>query len=315
MKKNKGLVDGGILLATYMIMVFTVTYIPILGTVILFFLPIPFILMSLRHNIKWSFILLIGSSFMALLLGMVFSIPMTIMFGLIGIVIGSYLRNDKNQLQMFIISVLIFIACTVIIFVITIAFFNVNFFEQSSIIMKESVEQSSAILSSMGQEEQAGELIEQMKLAFALFETLLPSIVVISAILFVGLVFLACKPIVNRLSKQKMTIARVRDIQLPKSLLWYYLFIMIGSLIFTFDEGTYSYTVVTNLLFLLQFFMLLQGYSFLFFLSYAKCWPKAVPVIITILSALLALTPFVRILGIIDLGFPFRKTMVAKGRE
>lgn len=307
--------DGGILLATYMIMVFTVTYIPILGTVILFFLPIPFILMSLRHNIKWSFILLIGSSFMALLLGMVFSIPMTIMFGLIGIVIGSYLRNDKNQLQMFIISVLIFIACTVIIFVITIAFFNVNFFEQSSIIMKESVEQSSAILSSMGQEEQAGELIEQMKLAFALFETLLPSIVVISAILFVGLVFLACKPIVNRLSKQKMTIARVRDIQLPKSLLWYYLFIMIGSLIFTFDEGTYSYTVVTNLLFLLQFFMLLQGYSFLFFLSYAKCWPKAVPVIITILSALLALTPFVRILGIIDLGFPFRKTMVAKGRE
>lgn len=315
MKKNKGLVDGGILLATYMIMVFTVTYIPILGTVILFFLPIPFILMSLRHNIKWSFILLIGSSFMALLLGMVFSIPMTIMFGLIGIVIGSYLRNDKNQLQMFIISVLIFIACTVIIFVITTAFFNVNFFEQSSIIMKESVEQSSAILSSMGQEEQAGKLIEQMKLAFALFETLLPSIVVISAILFVGLVFLACKPIVNRLSKQKMTIARVRDIQLPKSLLWYYLFIMIGSLIFTFDEGTYSYTVVANLLFLLQFFMLLQGYSFLFFLSYAKCWPKAVPVIITILSALLALTPFVRILGIIDLGFPFRKTMVAKGRE
>ena len=313
MKKNTGLVDGGILLATYMIMIFTATYIPILGTVVLFFLPVPFILMSLRHNVKWSFILLVGSSFLTILLGMVFSVPMTIIFGLIGMIIGSYLRNDRNQLQMFIVSVLTFMACTLIVFIITTTFFSVNFFDQSTVIIEESVEQSSAILSSLGQEEQAGELVEQMKTAFALIEIVLPSILVISSIVFVGLVFLACKPVVNRLSKKKMTIAHVRDIQLPKSLLWYYLFIMVGSLIFTFNEGTYSYTVVANLLFLLQFFMLLQGYSFLFFLSHAKSWPNAVPVWITILSVLLALTPFVRILGIMDLGFPFRKTMVTKG--
>lgn len=97
---------------------------------------------------------------------------------------------------------------------------------------------------------------------------------------------------------------------MPKSLLWYYLIIMVASLFIDPSDGI-AYTIAINLMFCLQFFVMLQGYSFLFFISDLKKWNKAIPVIIVIFSILLPfasiVAPFVRILGIIDLGFSLRK--------
>lgn len=309
---NKGLVYGGVLLAIYTLMLFMVIYIPVIGFISLFLLPLPFIFMVLKNGTKWAFCLLAAAAFLSIIVGAIMSVSIAITFGLVGIIMGYHLKYDKSRLQMFISSVLLFILCSLFNFIVALQFFGVNYIEQSTNMVEESFQQSASILQSLGQTQQSEQLMERVQETFILFQTLIPSVLVISSIIFVGLVFLACKPIINRVSDKKLIIAPIGDIQLPKSLLWYYLIIMIGSLFISSELGNFSYTVIANLLFILQFFILLQGYSFLFFLCHVKGWPKAVPVVITILTTFLALTPFVRILGIIDLGFPLREKMASK---
>ena len=43
---------------------------------------------------------------------------------------------------------------------------------------------------------------------------------------------------------------------------------------------------ITNILFILQLFILLQGFSFLFYISHVKGWVKAIPIILVVVSLL-----------------------------
>ncbi|WP_019243381.1 MULTISPECIES: YybS family protein [Bacillus] len=313
MNKGKLLTESGVLLALYAVMLFLVVYIPVLGIILMFLLPIPFVLIATKQNLGWSF----GSFFVAILLtvliGSFAAIPITMIFGLIGITMGYYLQKGKSNLQMFIVSVLVFIVCTLLIFIGSIVLMDVNLFETSKQIIEQSIKQSSEMLTTLGQnKEQIEKLTEQVMVTIQTMGTLLPSYLVLSSVIMVGIVFVACKPIINRFSNKKLSIAPIRDIQLPKSLLWYYLIIMIASLFIQVERGDYLYSVLLNLGFTLQFFIFLQGISFVFFFSNAKKWPKPIPVIVIIFAMITALSPFIRILGIMDLGFPFRENIQKK---
>lgn len=101
----------------------------------------------------------------------------------------------------------------------------------------------------------------------------------------------------------------------PESLLWYYLITMLLALFVNTDKNSFVYMAITNLFFILQFFILLQGYSLIFYIAHVKSWVKAIPVLIVVFSLLLPIpiiTTAVRFLGIIDLGFPFRETIKKK---
>ena len=79
------------------------------------------------------------------------------------------------------------------------------------------------------------------------------------------------------------------------------------------DDNSYLYMAIVNILFILQLFILLQGFSFIFYMSHLKGWVKAIPIILVVISLLnpIMLT-IVRILGIIDLSFPFREAISKK---
>ncbi|MGM9924390.1 MAG: YybS family protein [Bacillus sp. (in: firmicutes)] len=309
MNEGRKLAEGGVLLALYAIMLFLVLYIPLLGTILMFLLPVPFVLFGTKHDVKWSFLFLGAGILVTMIVGGYFSAPITIIFGLVGIVMGYYIRTNKSKLQMFVISTLIFIAGILAMFAVSVVLFDVNYVEETIRMMDDAIEQSGALLTSMGQGEQSEKMLEQVRSSMDLIQVLLPSFIAISSIIIMAITFLACKPIINRFSSHKFEMAPIRDIVLPKSLLWYYLFIMIGSLLMNPAQGSISYTVISNLLFTLQFFILIQGYSLVFFFSDVKGWPKAVPIIITIVTIIIPLSPIIRILGIIDLGFPLRKML------
>ena len=309
MNKGRNLAEGGLLLALYTILLFITLYVPLIGTILMFVLPVPFILIALKQNLKWSFLFLAASTFMNIILGSIPAIPVTVMFGLIGITIGYYIQCNKSQLQMYIISVLIFIFGILAIFIGSMVLFDFNYIEETINMVESSLEQSEQMLTALGQEEGVTETISQN---LELIQTILPSFLVICSIIMVGIIFLVCKPIINRFSDKKLIIGKVRDMQLPKSLLWYYLFIMISSLFFSEEDGQLIYTFLVNGIYLLQFLILLQGFSFIFYFSNIKGWPKGIPITVVVLSVLLPFAPFVRILGIMDLGFPLRKTLTGK---
>lgn len=315
MNSRRRIAEGGALLALYCILLFITIHVPLMGTITLFFLPTPFILFAIKQKLSWSLGYLFIASLLTLLIGSILSVPLTLLMGVTGMVIGYCLRKDKPLVTAFISAVLVFLGGTILIYAGSVLITNVNYIEKALDMVKASAEKPVNIMGSLGQA-QRDEIKTQMHDFIDMFYTLMPSLFVLMSVLMVLLIFLAAHPILKRFSEKALRWPHFRDLRLPKSLLWYYLITMLLALFVNTDKNGYVYMAITNLFFILQFFILLQGYSLIFYIAHVKSWAKAVPVIILVVTLLFPLpiiTTVIRFLGIMDLGFPFRETFRKKG--
>ncbi|PLT33242.1 YybS family protein [Bacillus sp. V5-8f] len=312
MYNGRKIAEGGALLALFSILLFLSVQIPLLGMPLFFFLPIPFILTAVKHDLGWSIGFLVVACCLSALFGTISAIPMTLLTGATGVTIGALIRRDKPAYMVYIGAVLILIIGIMAMYGAAAWFFNVNFIEDFIRLLRESVRRSMDMMAAMGQEVPET-LTKQFNDWVTMLNTLLPALLVTTAMVMAGLIFLASHPFIKRFSEKKVSWPPFRELQLPKSLLWYYLITMVAGFFLRPEDGSYFYMVIANLLLVLQLLMLIQGYSLLFFFSHIKGWAKVVPVLILVFSLLLPfIQAFVRIAGIIDLGFPIRDVLRKK---
>ncbi|MFD6207435.1 YybS family protein [Peribacillus sp. NPDC060253] len=315
MNSGRRIAEGGALLALYCILLFITIHVPIVGIITLFFLPIPFILVTIKQKLSWSLGYLFIASLLTILIATILSVPLTLLMGATGIAIGYFLKKDKPMAPMFIGAVLVFLGGTLVIYAASVLITDVNYIEESMVMVKESFDHSVGIMESFGQEP-TEQVKKRLYESIDMLNTLMPSLFVLMSVIMVLLIFLAAHPILKRFSEKTLKWPHFRDLRLPKSLLWYYLITMLLALFVNTDKNSFVYMAITNLFFILQFFILLQGYSLIFYFAHVKSWAKAIPVSILVVSLLLPLpiiTTVIRFLGIIDLGFPFREKI--KKRE
>lgn len=301
------LTEGALLLAAFAVLMLMTLYIPVLGMVSNLFLALPFIMFAAKNDRKSSIVFFVGALLISFIVGTVLALPLTLLYGLTGIVIGDFIREKKSRISGYIAGTFAFLMITILTYAASVTFFNIDIIKESMQAIKLSMDQSKEMLDALGQTVDP-KMMEQFEKGIDMLETLVPSIFVMASILIVLIIELISFPIAKRFGIEIPNWTPFRELQLPKSLLWYYLGVLIASLFFNPEEGTFWYTALINLAFVLQFFMVLQGLSLIYYFSYQKSYPKALPIIITVLTFLV---PFflsiVRILGIIDLGFDFRK--------
>ncbi|MGE8204793.1 YybS family protein [Heyndrickxia sp. NPDC080065] len=307
MKNTRMLTEGALMLAVFTILLLIFNYIPFLSLISAVFLLLPFILYSAKYPLKFSFILLIGSIVISALVGTLLIVPVAIMYGTTGIVIGYCIQNKKTKSTMYIAASILILLNAIGQYIISIAFFKINVVKESIEMARKSFEQSAKIISAIDQG-YSNQLMDQFNLVFNSITSLLPSLLVVTSFLVAWILISINLPIVKRFKIEVPKWNSFRDLQLPKSVLWYYLITMILTFFMRPEQGSFAYMALVNLNFILQLLMLLQGLSFLFFYSYEKKWSKAIPVLITIFSFLLfPLQYIIRILGIMDLGFNLRQ--------
>lgn len=307
MKETKKLTEGAILLAIYIVMLLLFLYVPLIGTIISFILPVSFIYFSSKNHLKDSLLLLVAATILTFIVGGIFSIPITIAYGSTGIVIGWFIKEKKDRVIQYLSATVVFLVNLVLIYAISVVFLKVNIFDELIEILNESVEQSENILKMMGQSVDQN-ITESLNELVSIIQTLLPTFLVMAAALVVLLMIMICIPIVRKLGIDVEKAPPFRELSMPKSLLWYYLIVMLITLFVDLEKGTYIYTTIFNLFYILQTLMLIQGISFLFYYSHKKKMSIAIPIIGTIFSFLIPiLSSFIRILGIIDLGFNLRQ--------
>lgn len=307
MKETKKLTEGAILLAIYIVMLLLFLYVPLIGTIISFILPVSFIYFSSKNHLKDSLLLLVAATILTFIVGGIFSIPITIAYGSTGIVIGWFIKEKKDRVIQYLSATVVFLVNLVLIYAISVVFLKVNIFDELIEILNESVEQSENILKMMGQSVD-NNITESLNELVSIIQTLLPTFLVMAAALVVLLMIMICIPIVRKLGIDVEKAPPFRELSMPKSLLWYYLIVMLITLFVDLEKGTYIYTTIFNLFYILQTLMLIQGISFLFYYSHMKKISIAIPIIGTIFSFLIPiLSSFIRILGIIDLGFNLRQ--------
>lgn len=312
MNSGRKIAEGGALLALYCILLFITVYIPLLGFITFFFLPIPFILVTIKQKLSWAIGFLFVGSLLTILISTFLSLPLTLLMGVTGMTIGSFLKRDKSMVPMFISAVLVFLGGTLATYAATVLLFGVNYIEKTMMMLEKSIDSSTEIMESFGQEP-TEKVIQRMHDSIDMLNTLLPSLFVITSVFMVLLIFLAAHPILKRFSDKPLNWPRFRDLRLPKSLLWYYLITMLLALFMNMDNGGFVYIAITNLFFILQFFIMIQGYSLVFYISHVKGWTRTIPILIVIVSLLMPiLAIIIRFLGIIDLGFPLREIIKKK---
>lgn len=312
LKNVHKLTEGALFLAIYAVLLLITLYIPVLGIVVNLFLALPFIMFAAKNDRKSSIVLLIGAVFISLIVGTLLAIPLALAYGMTGLVIGDFIREKKSRASAYIAASIVFLVNVVIQYAVAVAFFKMDFIKESIQLFKESITMSMNMLDTLGQTPNE-QFMEQLEAGVDMIGALTPSLFVLASFMIVFIIQLVSFPIIKRFGTDIPGWKPFRELKLPKSLLWYYLLALLASIVFNPTEGSYWFLALVNLAFVLQLFMILQGLSFIFFISHEKGISRAVPVIVTVLAIFIPILLYiVRILGIIDLGFDLRQRIGKK---
>ncbi|MFC2948745.1 YybS family protein [Virgibacillus sediminis] len=310
MNQSKKITDGAMLTGIFVLLLIITAFVPMLNISSMLLLPVPFIIYSSRYSWKPAVIMLLAAIILSLLLATVFSLPVTILMGLGGLVIGTAIHHNVSAYETLARGTLAFVAGLLFVFVFTQFVFQVNWLAELEAMYMESMEMSTDIIGQFSTEEQTQELQAMLEAQISYFTDLFPVLLVVSAV-FLALIsqWIGYK-FMNRLEKKELHFPPFRNLQFPSSLIWVYLAAIILSLI-EWEPGSIYSLAAQNLLVLTGLIMAVQGISFVFFYSYQKELSKALPILVVVLVILFPtmLLYFMRILGIIDIGFKLRERM------
>lgn len=304
----KVITEGAILLALFSVFLFISLYIIGLGMITVFLLPLPFIIFTVRNGYQKAVVLFIAALLLSFVIGSVFTIFSALLFATTGIVIGELFRCKKGYYQVLLAGSMTFLIGSVLMYAISVWLFKMDIIKEGLNSVDKSVDMAINIISGLGQQPDE-KVIESLKSMVDMIQYLIPTAFIFSAFIFTIITLFFSKHVLKRLKLSLGPWPTFARLTLPRSLLWYYLLMMILTF-FNLEEGSFFFTAVLNLFYILQILMIVQGFSFLFYYCGYKGYQKTIPIVITILSLLIPfLLYIIRILGIIDLGFDIRKRL------
>ncbi|MCU5705591.1 YybS family protein [Bacillus wiedmannii] len=306
MKNTKFITEGAALLAIYAMLLLISMYVPILGTVVTFALPLPFILLTIRYRLSNAFVIFTAALFITVIVSQPMNLVKTTMFGLIGIVLGYMYKKQKKPVEILMAGTLAYLIGIMLIYVASIKFFNIDLMKQMQNMLNESMAQSEKIVTAAGMP-----ISKEQKELFAQFndvlQTLFPSLLVMVSVCFSWITIMISGSVLRKLKHDVITWPKFKDIQLPKSIVWYYVIFILLSTFIKVEPTSYLHMVFSNLYVIFALLLVLQGLTFIAFLAHSKGFTKGVPIISFIVCMFIPmLFPLVTILGIIDLGISLR---------
>jgi len=310
-KNTRVITEGAVLLAVFIVLLLATMYIPIIMIVLQLFLILPFLIYSAKHPLKYAIVFFIAAMLVTVGTGQIQAIPLTIMYGLIGTLVGYGIRTKKDQGTIFIYSSILCALLLVLLFALASKLLDIQIMDEIQASFDMTMEQYHSVLNSLGQEMPAG-IEEQFQAMLATISSLLVSLIITTAFIFTWILFLVNYPIVRRLGIDAPRFGSFRNFRLPKAVLGIYLVVLLISLFANPEEGSYFYLVFVNGIYILQTLMVIQGLSFIFYICHVRKLPIFLPILVVIFTFILPILPIVRVLGIIDVGFDLRQRLEQK---
>ncbi|MTH54145.1 DUF2232 domain-containing protein [Bacillus mangrovi] len=305
MKKTNALTEGAVLLALFAAAVFLTQSVPPLGVILVVVLPLPFIVYALKHDVKYTLVMLIASIPVVFLTGTFNGLVLALPAGLMGAVMGT-LYKKKGSMAAVAGGALSFVASFLIGMAVSVFFFGFNPLEEMRALVDASFRRSFTMLESLGRglsDKQQAMYFEQLEQAYSA----LPFSIIAGGFMAALIQHKAARVLLKRLRMTVPALKPFREWKLPASIGWYYLAVILLGY-FRFEEGTFMHSAFINGFYLLTVLLIIQGLSFVFYYAHVKGKSKGIPVI-TVIAALMI--PFLlyplQFLGIIDIGFKLRE--------
>jgi uncharacterized protein YybS (DUF2232 family) len=311
-KKTRTLTEGALLASIFAILLLITTYVPFIGMITVWALPLPFIVFTFRRGLKSGFMLWAISFLLAFIIGGLVTVPTALLFGSAGLVVGELYRRKLSGFSVLIGAGLVYTANMLLVFLGMVLILGENPMQLAAELTKEQLELAQATLGSFGQNK------DQLDVMYEMLNNLVylaPVMIVGVAITFAVITKLISYYLLKRLRHEVNPLPPFRKWKFPKSFLWYYLIILILAMVGA-EDGSTLFVVIWNLLPLLEMVIAVQGLAFIFYYCYQKKIAAVVPIVIVIVVVILPpLLYLVRIIGIIDLGFDLRKRISEKNRS
>lgn len=313
MNDTKRITEGALMTGVYLLLLLVIIFTPsIIGAILLFALPVPFIFYSYRYNWKPGVLVLIASLIFTALFATVFSLPATMFAGIGGIFLGSSLHKKRAPYETWAVGSVGFSIGLLSVYLSTQLLFGMNWSEE----IRNSLTQAFNLTESMFGSFLSGENQEQLDVlreSIDMLPDLIPSALVTVGIMLAFVAQWLSYKVINRLERKNYRFPAFDQLKLPTAILWYYFIALILNYIVSAEDGV-LYLAVINVFVLTGFLLVIQGFSFIFYYAKKKKWSMAIPIVIVVFSLLFPqlLLYLVRILGIIDLGFSLRERIQEK---
>lgn len=315
MNQSKKITDGAMLIAVYFVILLISLLVPFTILLGMFLLPIPFVIYTYRHDWQPAIVMLIVAILVSLLIAPVVSLPMTILVGLGGVMIGMSIHHKYSPYETWARGSIGFVAGLLFLFLFSQFALQINWVQEIDQLVEESVEMSRQLTEQFGLGEQSEDQIERLEEQLVILKDLIPVSISIIAIILAFLTQWMSYKVINRLENQQLRFPPFRSLRFPAPLIWVYFFAIIFTLLNT-DTSSVIYIGSYNVYILVGFFMMLQGFSFIFFFTHHKKMSNILPITSIILTIILpSITLYIiRILGIIDIGFGLRDR-ISEGKK
>lgn len=307
MGEAKKITDGALLTAVYIVLLLVVVFIPFMFLPGLVMLPVPFIIFATRYNYRPALIMFFVTLSLTLLVATIVSLPITILAGIGGIVIGSAIYNGKKPYEIWAQGTIGFIISMMLVFILMQLVLDINIYHEVEAMIDESISMMGSIIEQFNLPEEQMKLIAEFEEQMRSFPDLLPASIAISSILIAfGSTWLSFK-LMNRIENKQFAFPPFRMFLLPRIILYMYAFVLLAIL---FVDGGSTFRIVTTNVYMLLFVLfIIQGFSFIFFFAHVRKLHQSIPIIIVVVSFLIPslFMLMIQFLGIIDLAFNFRK--------
>lgn len=308
MKEANKITEGALLTAIYVVLLLIVLFVPFLFVIGLVVLPIPFIIYAQRYHYKPALIMFFVAIAMTMLFATFVSLPITLLAGIGGIVIGSALHRERKPYETWAQGTIGFIVAMVVVVFFMQLVLDINIYTETEQLVEESLDMTESMMEMFNfDHEQIGDfsiIEEQMRT----FPDLLPAAMAIMGLfLALGSMWISFK-VMNRIESKGFAFPPFKQFSLPKGIVWLYILALFATIFIT-DTDSVLYIAALNMSMLLITLFIVQGFSFIFFFAEVKKWHRVIPFVIVGVSFLIPFISMIiiRFIGIIDLLFDVKE--------
>lgn len=310
-EQTRQLTLGAMTIVLFSILLAVSLYVPIVNLITSFLIAVPIAWYSAKFNRKASILVTIVSIGISYFIGGLLAVPFAMIHALLGLVIGDAIRMKKSKLFMLLSTAIVLLGSIVIQYVVVVLTFNFNPVKALLTIASNQYDQMGAFLERF--DALPNNYDKTIAEVLFMFETVMPSILIISLFLLVIVFINILLPVLKRLGLDVPKFPAYKNMKFPKSVLWYYMVVLVVTLFVELERGTFAFMVFANAALLLRLLLVLQGISFIHFYIHQQRWPKWIAFVATILA--FPLQSITLLLGIFDLGFNVRSYVKEKNRK
>lgn len=294
---------GAMMIALFTIIIVIAFYVPIVNLIAILFAPLPFAWFSAKYNRSSSIFVAIIGCIISFFFGGLLILPFSLIFASIGVVMGDALRLKKSKVFLFMSSSITVLITFALQYVLLVNLLNINVKQ----IMRETYTKSIELPQSLtGQTPD----VATMNSMFDMMESTLPATITIGVFALTFIIMSINLPLLKRFGINVPKFRSIKNIRLPRPILWYYLIVLAINLFISPETGTPLYVIILNFSLILWLLLTIQGVSFLHFVLDAFGSPKFLKVLAIIMA--IPLYSFYVLIGILDLGFDIRSFVKGK---